>query len=144
LSSLLNFPPKFLHEDHIEAWKLIKKWNFNWVYLWTIILELHTSKQRQQKCSKRRRSSQQQGWLVSSVFFAFGRRGQFHQRSTRSFYLPDPRKRNISVKSSVSFYAFWISMHKSCTKNIDEIDTTYIHECCAKKCWWNRPLILFA
>ncbi len=32
-------------------------------------------------------------------------------------------KRKISVKSSVSFYAFGIGLPKSCAKDVDEIDT---------------------
>ncbi len=41
----------------------------------------------------------------------------------RSFYSLRSQKRNISVKSSVSFYAFGIRVHKSFSKNVDEIDT---------------------
>jgi len=46
---------------------------------------------------------------------------QFHQRSTRSFYTRRSQKRKISVKLSVSFYAFDIHARKSCSEN--EIDT---------------------
>ncbi len=55
--------------------------------------------------------------------FERGVKGQFHQLSMCSFYVRRSRKRNISVKSSVSFNAFGIRTHKSCTKNVDEIDT---------------------
>jgi hypothetical protein len=47
--------------------------------------------------------------------------GQFHQCSTPSFYMCRSRKHKISVKWSVSFYAFRIRARKSCTK----------------KRWWN-------
>jgi len=38
-------------------------------------------------------------------------------------FMPRSQKRKNSVKSSVSFYAFGICVHKSCAKNVDEIDT---------------------
>jgi len=40
-----------------------------------------------------------------------------------SFYAQSSQKRKNSVKSSVSFYTFGIYRRKSCSKNIDEIDT---------------------
>jgi len=42
-------------------------------------------------------------------------RGQFHQHSTSSFYGRRSQK--------IFFYAFGIFKRKSCTKNVDEIDT---------------------
>jgi len=44
-------------------------------------------------------------------------RGQFHQRSTSSFYVRRSQMRkNKTVKSAVLFGTFWIYEHKSCTK----------------------------
>ncbi len=40
-----------------------------------------------------------------------------------AFMLIDPKSAKNTVKSLVSFYAFGIYKHKSCTKNVDEIDT---------------------
>jgi len=42
---------------------------------------------------------------------------------THSFYASSSQKRNNSVKWSVSFYAFGIYGCKSCSSNLDEIDT---------------------
>jgi hypothetical protein len=56
-------------------------------------------------------------WLFHAITWS-----QFHQSSMRSFYASRSRKCNISVKSSVFFYAFGIHVPKSCSKNIDEID----------------------
>ncbi len=47
-------------------------------------------------------------------------RSQFHQQSAYSFCAR--RSQKNTVKSSVSFYAFGIYKHKSCTKNGDEIE----------------------
>jgi len=48
---------------------------------------------------------------------------QFHQRSTYSFYARGSRKRNYSVKSSVSFMLLGSTIAKAVHKYIDEIDT---------------------
>jgi len=50
-------------------------------------------------------------------------KGQFHQCSKHRFYVCRSPKHKISVKSSVSFFAFGIRAHKSCVKNVAEIDT---------------------
>jgi len=42
-------------------------------------------------------------------------RGRFHQQFTKSLYACSSPKRKNSVKLSVSFYAFGIYAHKSCT-----------------------------
>ncbi len=39
-----------------------------------------------------------------------------------AFALVDPESVKITVKSSVSFYAFGINEHESCAKNADEIE----------------------
>jgi len=43
-----------------------------------------------------------------------------------AFTLVDPKSIKNTVKSSVSFYAFGICEHKSCTENVDEIDTWFL------------------
>jgi len=40
-----------------------------------------------------------------------------------AFALVDPESVKNTVKSSVSFYTFGINERKSCTLNVDEIDT---------------------
>ena len=40
-----------------------------------------------------------------------------------AFTLVDPKSVKNTLKSSVSFYAFGIYVRKSCTFNVDEIDT---------------------
>ncbi len=48
---------------------------------------------------------------------------QYHQHFMSSFYVRRSRKRNNSVKSSVSFMLLGSTSAKVVRKNVDEIDT---------------------
>jgi len=57
-------------------------------------------------------------WFTGWIMKLHITRCQFHQSSTHSFYARSSPKRNNSVKSSVSFYAFVIYARKSCTRTL--------------------------
>jgi hypothetical protein len=61
-------------------------------------------------------------------------RGQFHQCFMSSFCKHRSQKCKNTIKSSVSFYAFGICAHKSCSENIDEIDTWLSQAIAALRC----------
>jgi len=55
-----------------------------------------------------------------------------------SFMHAKPKSVKKTVKSSVSFYAFGIYVRKSCTKNIDEIDTWKEKKCQKNEMCWKK------
>jgi hypothetical protein len=49
--------------------------------------------------------------------------GRFHQHFTYSFYARRSRKHKKILTTSLSSYTLGSYRHKSCTENVDEIDT---------------------
>jgi len=61
-----------------------------------------------------------------TYLYAYTPRGQFLQRSTSSFFEQRSWMRKKTVMSAVLIGAFRTYKHKSCTKNVDEIDTSSV------------------